>query len=382
MWRIYILALISFLIGSSQFITSGFLDQIAAAMRISIATAGQFTTAYALVYAIVTPIVTSLTAKIDRKKIILCSFGVFILGNILSYFSSSVGVFTISRIIVASGAGISVVIALTIASQIAPIGKKASSIAIVTIGFTIALIIGVPIGRLLSSTFGWRSVFLIISLLSIIAVFIIIVFIPKVQNDQNTSIKEQLKLFKNPRVIMGLMITLFWLSGYALVYVYISPFLTKGLKLSANLVVLALFVFGIACLVGSKIGGYCADRYGVINTLLVSMVCDIVSLSFLTISINSAIYIFIFLFFWSATVWSVQPAQLANLASLIPSQTSMILGLNQSVSQMSMAIGSVLGGVIISFSPMTSLAWLGNIGVLGSIICVLFLKRKLVTDKF
>ncbi|MFT8775025.1 MAG: MFS transporter, partial [Lacticaseibacillus paracasei] len=293
MWRIYILALISFLIGSSQFITSGFLDQIAAAMRISIATAGQFTTAYALVYAIVTPIVTSLTAKIDRKKIILCSFGVFILGNILSYFSSSVGVFTISRIIVASGAGISVVIALTIASQIAPIGKKASSIAIVTIGFTIALIIGVPIGRLLSSTFGWRSVFLIISLLSIIAVFIIIVFIPKVQNDQNTSIKEQLKLFKNPRVIMGLMITLFWLSGYALVYVYISPFLTKGLKLSANLVVLALFVFGIACLVGSKIGGYCADRYGVINTLLVSMVCDIVSLSFLTISINSAIYIFI-----------------------------------------------------------------------------------------
>lgn len=159
MWRIYILALISFLIGSSQFITSGFLDQIAAAMRISIATAGQFTTAYALVYAIVTPIVTSLTAKIDRKKIILCSFGVFILGNILSYFSSSVGIFTISRIIVASGAGISVVIALTIASQIAPIGKKASSIAIVTIGFTIALIIGVPIGRLLSSTFGWRSVF-------------------------------------------------------------------------------------------------------------------------------------------------------------------------------------------------------------------------------
>lgn len=176
MWRIYILALISFLIGSSQFVTSGFLDQIAVSMRISVASAGQFTTVYALVYAIVTPIIVSLTAKIDRKKIIMCSFAIFILGNTLSYFASSVVLFTISRIIVALGAGISVVIILSIASQIAPFGKKASSIAIVTIGFTIALIIGIPIGRLLSTSFGWQSVFLDISLLSIIAIFIIYFF--------------------------------------------------------------------------------------------------------------------------------------------------------------------------------------------------------------
>ena len=376
MWRIYILALISFLIGSSQFVTSGFLDQIAVSMRISVASAGQFTTVYALVYAIVTPIIVSLTAKIDRKKIIMCSFAIFILGNILSYFASSVVLFTISRIIVALGAGISVVIILSIASQIAPFGKKASSIAIVTIGFTIALIIGIPIGRLLSTSFGWQSVFLDISLLSIIAIFIIYFFIPKVENDQNTSIKEQLKLFKNPKVIIGLLITLFWLSGYALVYVYISPFLTQGLKLHSNLVVSALFAFGIACLVGSKIGGYCADKYGVINTLLVSMICDIVALSFLTIFTNSTLCIFIFLFFWSAAVWSVQPAQLSNLTSLVPSQSSMILGLNQSVSQISMAVGSVLGGTIISFFPMLSLAWIGNIGVLISIILVIFLKKK------
>ncbi|SFG83913.1 MFS transporter [Sporolactobacillus nakayamae] len=375
MWKVYVLALISFLIGTSQFATSGFLDQIASSMGITVSKAGQFTTVYALTYAIATPLLISLTAKMDQRKLTLYSLGIFIVGNLLSYFSTSFVLFTSSRIICAIGAGVVIVTALTIEAKIAPVGKQASSIATVTIGFTLALIIGVPFGRLLSSAFGWRSVFLDISLFGVIATIIIIAVIPKVQGEEPIPLIKQLALLKNPKVLLGLFITLFWLSGYALVYIYISPYLLKGLGLSEDLLSPALLVFGVACFVGSEAGGYCADKYGITGTLLVSMSLDISSLIFLSLSAYHSIIIFVFLFLWSASVWSIQPAQLLNLATLVPAQSGIMLSLNQSISQISMAIGAALGGAMINTFPLVSLSWFGNIGVIIALSLVWRLHR-------
>jgi DHA1 family putative efflux transporter-like MFS transporter len=375
MWKVYVLALISFLIGISQFVTSGFLDQIASSMGITVSKAGQFTTVYAITYAIATPVLISLTAKMDRRKLTLYSLGIFIAGNLVAYFFPNFVWFTISRMICAIGAGVVIVTALTIAAKIAPAGKQASSIATVTIGFTMALIIGVPIGRLLSSAFGWRSVFLDISLFGVIATMVIVAVIPKVQGDEPVPLMKQLALLKNSKVLLGLFITLFWLSGYALVYIYISPYLLKGLGLSEDLLSPALLVFGVACLIGSKVGGYCADKYGISGTLLVSMSLDILSLILLSLAAHHPIIIFVLLFLWSASVWSTQPAQLLNLATLVPSQSGIMLSLNQSISQISMAIGAALGGVLIIDSSLVSLSWFGNVGVVVAMALVWGLHR-------
>lgn len=381
MWKVYILALISFLIGTSQFVTSGFLDQIASSMGITVSEAGQFTTVYALTYAIATPVLISLTSKMDRRKLTLYSLGIFIIGNLLSYFFPSFALFTVSRIICAVGAGVVVVTALTIAAKIAPVGKQASSIATVTIGFTMALIIGVPIGRLLSSSFGWRSVFLDISLFGVIATIVIVAVIPKVQGDEPIPLIKQMALLKNPKILLGLFITLFWLSGYAIVYIYISPYLLKGLSLSEDLLSPALLVFGVACLVGSKAGGYYTDKFGITGTLLVSMSLDIISLILLSLSASHPIIIFVFLFLWSASVWSTQPAQLYNLATIVPSQSGIMLSLNQSFNQISMAIGAALGGFMINRFSLVSLSWFGNIGVVIAMFLVWELHRLMKINR-
>ncbi|MCO7126886.1 MFS transporter [Sporolactobacillus shoreicorticis] len=375
MWKVYVLALISFLIGTSQFVTSGFLDQIASSMDINVSQAGQFTTVYALTYAIGTPVLISLTAKMDRRRLTLYALGVFIIGNLLAYFFPSFVFFTVSRIIVALGAGVVIVTALTLAAKIAPPGKQASSIATVTIGFTMALIIGVPIGRLLSTAFGWRSVFLDISLFGALATIVIVAIIPKVQGDEAIPLMKQLALLRDPKVLFGLSITLFWLSGYAIVYIYISPYLLKGLSLSENLLSPALLVFGIACLVGSKAGGYCADKFGITRTLMIGMSFTILSLIFLSLTAHHPIILFLFLFLWSCSVWSSQPAQLYNLATIVPTQSGIMLSLNQSVSQISMAIGAALGGTMINTFSLSSLSWFGTIGVIIAIVLVWGLHR-------
>jgi DHA1 family putative efflux transporter-like MFS transporter len=159
------------------------------------------------------------------------------------------------------------------------------------------------------------------------------------------------------------------------VYIYISPYLLKGLGLSEDLLSPALLVFGVACLIGSKVGGYCADKYGISGTLLVSMSLDILSLILLSLAAHHPIIIFVLLFLWSASVWSTQPAQLLNLATLVPSQSGIMLSLNQSISQISMAIGAALGGVLIIDSSLVSLSWFGNVGVVVAMALVWGLHR-------
>ncbi|MFT8363127.1 MAG: MFS transporter [Sporolactobacillus sp.] len=380
MWKVYVLSLISFLIGTSQFVTSGFLDQIALSMGITVSKAGQFTTVYALTYALVTPLLIACTSKIDRRKLTLSALCIFIFGNLLAYFFPNFWPFTLSRILVAISAGVVIVTALTIAAKIAPRGKQATSIAAVTIGFSMALIIGVPIGRLLSSAFGWRSVFLDISLFGVIATIVIIAVIPKVQGDEPIPLMKQLALLKDPKVLLGLFITLFWLSGYAFVYIYIAPFLLRGLKLPDYLLSPSLLAFGIACLVGSKAGGYCADKLEITCTLLISMGLDVISLFLLSLSANHPMMTFIFLFLWSFSVWSTQPTQLYNLATLVPSQSGIMLSLNQSFSQLSMAIGAALGGIMINKLSLISLSWFGNIGVVIAMLLVWALHRIKIAE--
>lgn len=125
-WKVYLLAIVSFLVGTSEYIISGILDKIAHSFGITLAAAGQLITIFSLVYAIGTPILMTLTASMDRRKLMVYALGLFVLGNILSFALPGYGWFVFARMIMALGAGMVVVSALNIAAKIAPSGKQAS----------------------------------------------------------------------------------------------------------------------------------------------------------------------------------------------------------------------------------------------------------------
>lgn len=208
-WKVYILAIVSFLVGTSEYIISGILDQIATTMGITVSAAGQLITVFSLAYAIGTPILMAVTAKWDRRKLLLSSLGLFAVANALSFILPGFGMFIAARILMALGAGMVVVTALSIAAKIAPAGKQASSIATITMGFTASLIIGVPLGRMISSAYGWKTVFLGIALTAIIALIVIAMTIPRLKGDQPIPLLQQFALLKKPEVALGLAITFF-----------------------------------------------------------------------------------------------------------------------------------------------------------------------------
>ncbi|MBB4825047.1 DHA1 family putative efflux transporter-like MFS transporter [Sporosarcina luteola] len=371
--KVYILALISFLVGTSNYIISGILDQIAETLGISVAVAGQLITVYSLSYAVGTPILMALTAKMDRRKLLLYSLGLFIFANLLTFILPGLGLFIAARILMALGAGMVTVTALSIAAQIAPPGKQASFIATVTIGITASLIIGVPLGRIVATAFGWKAVFLAIAILGVLAMPVIAAAFPRMQGDKPVPLVKQLALLKKPQVFVALAVTFFWLGGYSLAYTYISPFLLEVTHLDKSLISAALLVFGIASLIGSKVGGYSTDKRGIIFTLISGMVLHTISLILLSIVGHSVIVVFAILILWSFAAWSSGPTQQFNLVSLVPESSGVMLSLNSSVMQLAMAVGAGFGGLIINRISLASITWFGAFGVIIAIIATFIL---------
>ncbi|MGM1021492.1 MAG: MFS transporter [Bacillota bacterium] len=375
-WKVYILAIVSFLVGTSEYIISGILDQIATTMGITVSAAGQLITVFSLAYAIGTPILMAVTAKWDRRKLLLSSLGLFAVANVLSYVLPGFGMFIAARILMALGAGMVVVTALSIAAKIAPAGKQASSIATVTMGFTASLIIGVPLGRMISSAYGWKTVFLGIALTGIIALIVIAMTIPRLKGDQPVPLLQQFALLKKPEVALGLGITFFWLGGYSLAYTYISPYLLNVSGVGEDMLSSVLLAFGIASLIGSKIGGYSADKKGIPFTLLGGMVLHGISLLLLPFAAHSLIAVFALLILWSFAAWTTGPTQQYNLVTLVPESSGVMLSLNQSTMQLAMAAGAGIGGVVVGQVSLASITWFGAAGVGMAIVATYLLTQR------
>lgn len=374
-WKIYILAIISFLVGTSEYIVSGILDKIADSMGITVVAAGQLITVFSLTYAIATPVLMALTARWDRRRLMITALGIFVVANILSFVLPGYELLLASRILMALGAGMVVVTALSIAAKIAPEGKQAGSLATVIMGFTASLIIGVPLGRMVAAAFGWKAVFIGIALLGIVAMLIISVTIPRIQGDAHVPLRQQFSLLKNPKVALGLSISFFWLGGYSVAYTYLSPYLLQISGLQESLLSTALLAFGIASLVGSKVGGFSADKKGVTFTLLSGMTLHVIALILLSLAGHSAFAVFAILILWSFAAWSTGPAQQYNLVTIKRESSGVMLGLNQSMMQLSMAAGAGIGGVVVSGVSLSAVTWIGAVGVLVAMLALLGLNQ-------
>lgn len=374
------MALVTFLVGTSEYVISGILDKISNTMGISVTSAGQLVTIFSLVYAIGTPILMALTAKVERQKLLVWAMGAFVIGNILSFVLSGYASFLAARVIMALGAGMVVVTALDIAAKIAVPGKQASAIATVVMGFTASLIIGVPLGRIVAAQFGWQSVFGILALAGLVAMFILYAILPRVQGDKPMPLSKQLAFLKNGNVALGLTITFFWLGGYSVAYTYISPYLLDVAGLKEGMLSGVLLAFGIASLVGSKFGGFSADKWGVFPTLSGGMLLHVIALLLLSLTVtytHSWLPIVILLILWSFSAWSSGPTQQVNLVRIEPNYSGIMLSLNQSMMQLSMAAGAAIGGVMVDRVSLSSITWAGMVGVAIAIVVVSFLRMRM-----
>jgi DHA1 family putative efflux transporter-like MFS transporter len=363
LWKIYMLAVVSFLVGTSEFIIAGILDKVAENIGISLSAAGQLITVFSLTYAFGTPVLMAITARVERRKLLLYSLGVFVIGNAIAVALPGFEFLIASRIILALSTGVFVVTALTVASKMAPPEKQGSAIATLVMGFSTALIIGVPLGRVIASAYDWKTNFGGIGILGLLAMLAIFFAIPRTEGEEPVPLRKQLTLLKDPRIFVALSVTFFWIAGYSITYTYISPFLLTVTGMSEKGVSVGLFAFGIASLIGSKLGGYSTDKWGVSRTLIGGMLLHTAALILLSLESQSSAFVFPLLLLWAFSAWSSAPTQQYHLMTLAPEASGIMLSLNSSVLQFAMAAGAGIGGIVVNQASLASISWIGAAGV-------------------
>jgi MFS transporter, DHA1 family, putative efflux transporter len=357
------LTLISFLVGTSQFVISGILDQVAASVEVSVSVAGQLITVYALATAIGTPIFMVATTNIDLRKQLLLALGIILLGVISTLALQGFGFLMVSRALLGVGSGVFVVTAYSVAAKMATPGRQAGAMSNIALGFSSSLVLGVPIGRVIASAYDWKIIFWGIGFFTLLGIFAVARHIPSMGKEIPIPLGKQLSQLKNPNVAYALGVTMFVFIGYSVVNTYTTPFLTSVISISEEGVSIILFALGIASLLGSKLGGFLVDRLGTARILVGSMLVQAISLALVPAVSDSAVIVISLLMLWAIAAWTFGPIQSFNLLSLAPEASGIMLSLNSTFVQLGFAAGASIGGILVDGSSILGICWIGAFAV-------------------
>jgi DHA1 family putative efflux transporter-like MFS transporter len=347
---IYILSIAVFFTATSELVIAGILNTLADQMHVSIALAGQLITVYSLAFAIGTPVVVSLTARMGRKKVLLLAMLLFIIGNLVSLVSSSFTLLILSRIILGVSAGVFLVAAFSAAAKMVPPEKIGSTIGTIILGFSSALILGVPIGILLTNMFGWQMIFLFLAAGSLIILIGIAFLLPEIDGDAPVPLNRQFTVFANPIILSALLLVLFREAGNSVMFTYLTSFLVTILHRSASDIGFIMLAFGIAGAIGSRLGGSAVDKWGSVRMIVISMIVHVVTLAMLPLAIHSFAFAIALLFLWVISMFLMGPATQTYFIEKAPQSSNLIISLNTSVTQVGLAIGAGVGGMAVTLN--------------------------------
>jgi len=374
---IYVLAFVVFLIGTVEYIITGVIEMIAVDFGVTVSDAGLLVTVFALAAAIIAPILIALTINMDRKKLLLITIGVFIASNILMFISPTYEAALWIRIMQGISGGIATVVAMAVATRLAEKEKRGRAIGIILMGLSSSLVLGVPIGTFFSDMFGWRILFILIGLLTILPLLTVYKRVPAIKEEEAVTLRLQLSILKNPTILMALVITLFYVGGYSTLFTYITPFLQATSSLSMTEISGVLFLAGICSFVGSKLGGQLADAKGSKFTICLGLLLQGATLLLFALAgVNLLVLILVLMIFMLAT-WSISPAQQLYLVTLAPRNPDIALSVNTSFIQFGFALGSGLGGLVISRTSVLYLNWLGFAAVCIALLLAILLFKKM-----
>lgn len=369
-WIIYILFGTSFLVGMAQFVFGGILDKVALSVGVSIATAGQLTTAYSLANAFGTPAFIMATTKMDRRRQLLTGLTILFLGMVLTFAFPGFTPLMLSRILLGVGSGIYNVSAFTIVAELAPPGRKARSLANLAMGTSVALVFGVPLGRVVANAYDWRVIFWGTGLFSLLAIFAVARSLPPMKSEDAALIplSRQLSLLKKPKIAVSLGVSFFMFISYSIVSTYITPFLTSTLSMPEGGISTVLFGLGVASLVGAKLGGFLADHVGVARTLAGGMTAQALALVLISLFSGSPFLTILLLMVWSVGAWTCGPMLGLNLVSIAPEASGILLSLNGTFIMLGFAAGAAIGGIALGSLSILAITWIGAATVAFAVV--------------
>jgi len=348
---LFALTIAAYAIGTTEFVIVGLLPTVANDLHITLPLAGLIVSVYALGVTFGAPILTALTGRIERKPLLLGLMALFIIGHIIAALSPGYEVLLVARVVSAFAHGVFFSVGSTIAADLVPENRRASAIAMMFMGLTVAIVTGVPLGTFIGQTFGWRTTFAVVAGLGVVAFAGIALLLPSnLKKAPPASIGEQIRVLATGRLLLVYAMTALGYGGTFVAFTFLAPILEQITGFASSAVALILMLYGVAIAIGNVVGGRISNRDPVkaLTFLFIAQALVLVLFGFTAISpwlTIPTLAILGFLSFANVPGLQLYVVQLAR--ELRPNAVDVASALNIAAFNLGIAMGAWIGGLVV-----------------------------------
>ncbi|MDA4660577.1 sugar transporter [Enterobacter hormaechei] len=373
--RVVTLAIAAFIFNTTEFVPVGLLSDIAASFHMETAQVGIMLTIYAWVVALMSLPFMLLTSQMERRKLLIGLFVVFIASHVLSFMPWNFTVLVISRVGIAFAHAVFWSITASLAIRLAPAGKRAQALSLIATGTALAMVLGLPIGRIVGQYFGWRTTFFAIGMGALITLVCLIKLLPKLPSEHSGSLKSLPLLMRRPALMSIYLLTVIVVTAHYTAYSYIEPFVQVVAGFSANFATVLLLILGGAGIIGSILFGKLGNKHA---SALVSSAIGLLLACLLLLmpAAGSESHLAILSLFWGVAIMIIGLGMQVKVLALAPDATDVAMSLFSGIFNLGIGAGALVGNQISLHVSMSAIGYLGAIPALIALIWSVLIFRK------
>lgn len=373
--RVVTLAIAAFIFNTTEFVPVGLLSDIAESFHMQTAQVGIMLTIYAWVVAVMSLPFMLLTSQMERRKLLICLFVLFIASHVLSFLAWNFTVLVISRIGIAFAHAIFWSITASLAIRLAPAGKRAQALSLIATGTALAMVLGLPIGRVVGQYFGWRTTFFAIGMGALITLLCLIKLLPKLPSEHSGSLKSLPLLFRRPALMSLYVLTVVVVTAHYTAYSYIEPFVQNVAGLSANFATVLLLILGGAGIIGSLVFGKLGNRHAS-SLVSIAIALLVVCLLLLLPAADSEAHLAILSIFWGIAIMVIGLGMQVKVLALAPDATDVAMALFSGIFNIGIGAGALVGNQVSLHWSMSAIGYIGAIPACAALVWAVIIFRK------
>lgn len=374
-----VFTLMNFVLSMMAFVFNGILDKVAVSLNISIADSGLLNTMYAYGAAFGVPIILIVLRKIERIKMLKMMLFITILMTLALVYAQNFGLLLIIRLVMGVCANSYGVLAVATVVSLSAKERLGRSMAFLIAGNSLALVIGVPLTRALSSILDWRGIFWILNIMMVLSLIYFKLYLPEGDHESTkTNMKNEWKHLRDGKTLLVILYSFIMFVGYGAFYTYVTPYLLYLFPSVETMMSLVLLLLGIASFIGNFIGGRTSDRIGYAKSLFLGAAIQM-ALILLILVFEYIMWLnVLFVILWLMSTWFTGLQLNTGIAQVTQNKSSFMISMNNSAIQLGSAIGSSLAAIVITLGGIQNIAFIALIASLGiTLIQMISVKKYL-----